>query len=46
MKKILLMALVALTIMSCSKEEYDNANLGGKSSLSVKIDMSPFTRGR
>lgn len=44
MKKILLMALVALTIMSCSKEEYDNANLAGKSSLSVKIDMSQFTR--
>ena len=44
MKKILLMALVAMTIFSCSKEEENVPSLNGKASLTVKIDMSRFTR--
>lgn len=44
MKKILLMALVAMTIFSCSKEEENVPSLDGKASLTVKIDMSKFTR--
>ena len=44
MKKILLMALVAMTIFSCAKEEENVPTLDGKASLTVKIDMSKFTR--
>lgn len=44
MKKILLMALAAMTIISCTKQEEENVVLNGKASLSVTIDLSKFTR--
>lgn len=42
MKKLLLLALVALTFFACSEQEETDSLNAGKTSLSVKIDFSRF----
>lgn len=43
MKKLLLLALVALTFFACSEQEETDSLNAGKTSLSVKIDFSRFS---